>query len=263
MTEPLFELAGVSHGFPGGVPALDNINTSISSEGCLAMMGCNGAGKSTLLHILAGLVLPVSGQAMWHGQTISPQVLNKDKSLRSDFRRRVGIVFQDPDSQWLCDTVLDEVMYGPLQIWPKQEATDRASSVIQIMGIEHLATQPPYVLSGGEKRRVALASVIAMDPDTLLLDEPTSNLDAATIDFLITLLQEFKARPGKTVIMATHDLPLVEELADRCLVLTPCHKVARTGSLEEIMGDRELLRQMNLVRRRDSGAAITRDMTQS
>ncbi len=250
MTGALFELQQVSHGFPGGTLALDQLDLTISPGGCVALMGCNGAGKSTLLHILAGLVSPVEGQVLWQGKQLSPSVLNRSKPLRTDFRRQVGIVFQDPDSQWLCDTVLDEVMYGPLQIWPEDEAVARVTPLLQVMGVEHLSGQPPYVLSGGEKRRVALASVISMDPEELLLDEPTTSLDAATIDFLLDWLNEYIARPGKTLIMATHDLDLVRELADRCIVLTPCHKLARHDTTANVLSDEELLRQMNLVSRK-------------
>lgn len=253
MTPPLFELKAVSHGFQGGTQALDCLNLQVATGEFLGLLGCNGAGKSTLLHILGGLISAQQGSVQWLGRAISVQLLSRDISLRSEFRRSVGTVFQDPDSQWLCDTVKEEVLYGPLQIWNRDEAQARVLQVMEIMGINHLAEQPPYTLSGGQKRRVALASIISMDPDVLLLDEPTSSLDAATTDFLIDWLKEFINRPGKTLIIATHDLELVRELTSRCLVITPCHKLAREGTTRDILADENLLRQMNLLSRRQSG----------
>ncbi len=262
MSAPLFKLDNISHGFQAESKALDCINTHIEAGDCLALLGCNGAGKSTLLHILGGLITPTEGSVQWCGREISMQLLSRDNVLRSEFRRSVGTVFQDPDSQWLCDTVKDEVLYGPLQIWPPAEAHARVAQIIEIMGINHLSEQPPYALSGGQKRRVSLASIISMDPDVLLLDEPTSSLDAATTDFLVDWLRDFTKRPGKTLIIATHDLELVRDLTTRCVVITPCHKLAREGTTSEILSDENLLRQMNLLGRRKVfalGAALTFD----
>ncbi len=249
MTAPLYELKNVSHSFQNDTQALDGLNTRIETGECLALLGCNGAGKSTLLHILGGLISAREGIVLWHGQEISVQLLSRNSAIRNNFRRSVGTVFQDPDSQWLCDTVKDEVLYGPLQIWDVEEAQVRVSQVMDIMGINHLAEQAPYTLSGGQKRRVALASIISMDPEVLLLDEPTSSLDAATTDFLIDWLQEYVKRPGKTLIIATHDLELVRELTTRCVVMTPCHKMAREAATADVLADENLLRQMNLLRR--------------
>jgi len=251
MVNSLYHLVNVTHSYSSGL-ALDGITVEITKGGCLGLVGCNGAGKSTLLYILGGLTSPQSGKVCWNDKELSPALLKHDRAFRKDFRRNVGIVFQDPDSQWLCDTVRDEVLYGPGQIWCFAEAERRALEALEVMGIAHLVQQAPYALSGGEKRRVALASIIAADPEVLLLDEPTASLDAATTDFLLDWLEEFIGRPGKTIIMATHDLALLRELADRCMVLTPCHRVAAYADTQSILGDTELLRQMNLIGRRST-----------
>lgn len=248
--KPLFQLRNITHEFTPGEPALAQIFAEIHTGRCTAILGCNAAGKSTLLHMLAGLLTPTHGDLQWHGNTVSAAILNQNQTLRSDFRRRVGIVFQDPDTQWLCETVQEEVEFGPRQIWPHIEASERAAQVMVTMGVNHLAARAPFTLSGGEKRRVALASVMALSPDVLLLDEPTLSLDAATTDFLLDWLHEYLAHPGKTLILASHDLQLVAELAPVALVLTPCHLLARVGSTREILGDFPFLRQMNLASRR-------------
>jgi len=248
--KPLFFLQNVSHQFgPEGL-ALDDVTLQIPAAGCVALLGANGAGKSTLLHLIAGVISPTSGELQWRGQPYSRAILEKDLNLRREFRRQVGMVFQDPDCQWLCETVREEVEYGPRQIWPAAEARERADQMMVLMGINHLADRAPYSLSGGQKRRVALASVMSLDPDVLLLDEPTLSLDAATTDFLVDWLVEFLARPGKTVILATHDLCLALEVGTWCAVLTPCHRLARTGRVAEIAGDKLFLQQMNLASRR-------------
>jgi len=249
MVEVLYRLENVTHSYASGL-ALDGISAQITKGGCLGLVGCNGAGKSTLLYILAGLTNAQSGTIYWNEKELSPSRFKRDGVFRKEFRRNVGIVFQDPDSQWLCDTVHEEVLYGPGQIWAFAEAERRALEALEVMGIAHLVEQAPYALSGGEKRRVAIASIIATDPEVLLLDEPTASLDAATTDFLLDWLEEFIGRPGKTVIMATHDLSLLRELADRCMVLTPCHRVAAYKPTCKVLADTELLRQMNLLGRR-------------
>lgn len=256
MTTPLFSLHSLSYEFSAGAPALDAISASIPSGGCTALLGCNGAGKSTLLHLLAGLLTPTSGELRWHDGALSADILQRHPPLRSDFRRQVAIAFQDPDAQWLCETVQQEVEFGPMQIWPAAEARERAAQIMITMGINHIADRAPYMLSTGQKRRVALASILAVDPAVLLLDEPTAGLDAATMDFLLDWLLEFRSTPGKTVIMATHDLAVVHELATTALVLTPCHKLAGAALVEDLLRDRAFLRQMNLLSRRSASPQI-------
>lgn len=251
---PLFQLENLSHRYSSGL-ALDGISLQLDAGKSIGLLGCNGAGKSTLLYILAGLLAPAQGTLSWCGQPISPEILKRDDQLRQAYRRQVALQFQDPDIQWLCDSVLDEVSYGPRQVFPAAECEARVHDALQIMGIPHLAQLAPFNLSGGEKRRVCLASAIALDPDVLLLDEPTASLDATTTDFLVDWLQEYRRRPGKSLILASHDLDLVAELTDEAVVLTPCHRLSRFGLTSEILADQNHLRQMNLLRRRGAVSA--------
>ena len=250
MTTRLFSLDQLTFKFQQSQTALDDITVEISFGVSLALLGCNGAGKSTLLQILAGLLAPASGIVCWKDDILSPTNLQKDPALRTRFRKSVGLLFQDPDSQWLCDTVKEEVSYGPNQLWSKDEVESRVFQMMASMGIEHLSHRPPYTLSGGEKRRVALASVLVNNPEVLLLDEPTASLDAATTDFLVDHLQEFRRQDNKTLIIASHDLPFIEELTEQAIVLTPCHKLSRVTSTSAVIQDIPFLRQMNLMRRR-------------
>ncbi len=246
---PVFQLQGITHKFTPDTTALDNISAQIHSGTATAIVGANGAGKSTLLHLLAGLITPTSGDLLWCGQPISAALLHQNQALRKDFRRKVSIVFQDSDTQWLCETVRDEIEFGPRQIWSANESRDRAEHCMVTMGITHLAARAPFTLSSGEKRRVALASSMVMSPDILLLDEPTASLDPATTDFLIDWLLDFITQPGKTLIFTTHDLSAVKELAENILVITPCHRLAREGKTADILPDTNFLRQMNLTGR--------------
>jgi cobalt/nickel transport system ATP-binding protein len=162
------------------------------------------------------------------------------------FRRRVGLVFQNPDVQLFNPTVFDEVAFAPLQLgWPKQKLMAKIEETLQLMGIAHLRERPPYRLSGGEKKRVALASVIVLDPEVLLLDEPTATLDPRSQSQIIDLIQGWKGS-SKTVITATHQLEILEDIADRVVVLEE-GRVSATGTPAEIMANRELLLRANLV----------------
>ena len=162
------------------------------------------------------------------------------------FRRRVALVFQNPDVQLFNPTVFDEVAFGPLQLqWPKEQVLSRVAATLELMKIEHLRDRPPYRLSGGEKKRVALASVIVLDPEVLLLDEPTSTLDPRSQSQIIDLIQEWKGS-SKTVITATHQLEIVEDIAERIVVLEE-GKVAASGKPSEILSNHELLLRANLV----------------
>jgi cobalt/nickel transport system ATP-binding protein len=158
----------------------------------------------------------------------------------------VALVFQNPDVQLFNPTVFDEVAFGPLQMdWSSAEVVAKVDKTLQLMGIGHLRDRAPYRLSGGEKKRVALASVIVLDPEVLLLDEPTSMLDPRSQSQLIDLIQQWKGS-AKTVITATHQLEIVEDIADRVFVLEQ-GSVAASGSAHDILSDGDLLLRANLV----------------
>ena len=169
----------------------------------------------------------------------------------------MALVFQNPDVQLFNPTVFDEVAFGPLQMqWSKEEVLSRVSATMELMGIAHLRDRPPYRLSGGEKKRVALASVIVLDPDVLLLDEPTSTLDPRSQSQVIDLIQDWKGS-SKTVITATHQLEIVDDIASRVLVLEE-GRVGATAAPAEILANYELLLRANLVHaHRHSHGTIT------
>ena len=241
---PLFELQDVGFEYDR-IPALRGLSLEVAEGESIALLGANGSGKSTLLRILDALYFPSHGSITFCGQPLSPDLLNQNGFALS-FRRRVALVFQNPDVQLFNPTVFDEVAFGPLQLeWPREQVLSRVSATLELMQIAHLRDRPPYRLSGGEKKRVALASVIVLDPDVLLLDEPTSTLDPRSQSQIIDLIQEWKSS-SKTVITATHQLEIVEDIAERIVVLEE-GKVSASGRPAEILSNHELLLRANLV----------------
>lgn len=246
MTEnqKVFELDSVCYRYEK-LAALDGLTLNIQSGTRVALLGANGSGKSTLLRLLDGLYFPTSGSISFFGQKLHPDLFVED-SFAFSFRRRVGLVFQNSDAQLFNPTVLDEVAFGPLQLhWPKDEILDRVHRVLEWMEITHLKDRPPHRLSGGEKKRVALASVLVLDPEILLLDEPTAALDPRSESQIIDLLIGW-GDGAKTVVTATHDLGLVEDIADSCFLLQS-GKVIAEGTPSNILGDISLLEKASLV----------------
>jgi cobalt/nickel transport system ATP-binding protein len=226
----------------GAVLALDRVSIEIQEGQRSALLGANGSGKSTLLRMLDGLCFPDSGTVSFRGDSIDALSFEDDRFALA-FRRRVGLVFQNPDVQLFNPTVFDEVAFGPLQMrWTRNEIRDRVGATLEALEIAHLKDRPPHRLSGGEKKRVAIASVLVLDPEVLLLDEPTAALDPRSQSQIIDLLIGCK----KTVIIATHDLGLVEDIADDCFLLQSGRLVAH-GLPAEILGDEALLRGSNLI----------------
>lgn len=227
------------------VVALDGVSLAIQDGKRSALLGANGSGKSTLLRMLDGLVFPDAGTVTFHGQTISQEALEDDEFAMS-FRRRVGLVFQNPDVQLFNPTVFDEVAFGPLQMrWPKAEILSRVQATMDTLEIAHLKDRPPHRLSGGEKKRVAIASVLVLDPEVLLLDEPTAALDPRSQSQIIDLLIGW-GDGKKTVITATHDLGLVEDIADDCFLMQNGKLIAHRAPAD-ILKDEALLRSSNLI----------------
>jgi len=215
-------------------------------------MGPNGCGKSTLLKVLAGLIFPDSGSVRAFGQFLTPASLGRLSFFR-EFRRRVGLVFQNSDAQLFNPTVFEEIAFGPAQLgFPPDEVACRVRDMLALMEIEELADRAPFQLSEGQKRRVALAAVLAVDPEVLLLDEPTTGLDPRTNDRLVEILWGLR-RLGKTMLVATHDLELARLVTDRSVVIGEDHRVWADGPTAEILADRDLLYRANLVGRAWTG----------
>jgi cobalt/nickel transport system ATP-binding protein len=252
----LFELESLTFRF-NRVVALDALTMSIPAGGRIGLLGANGSGKSTLLRILDGLYFPDSGHVRFEGEALTERRFGDDRFAHG-FRRRVGMVFQNPDAQLFNATVLDEVAFGPLQLgWRAADVRERVMDALDRFRIEHLKDRVPQRLSGGEKKRVALASVLVMDPDVLLLDEPTDALDPRSQSQVVDLLMGW-ADGSKSVITATHHLGILEEIADRCFVLDR-GRLAAERTPSDLLADQDLLDRTNLIhvhRHRHAGARV-------
>jgi cobalt/nickel transport system ATP-binding protein len=227
---PAVRVRGLCHTYPGGGPALDGVDLEVAPGERVAVLGPNGAGKTTLVLHLNGVLTPTQGAVEIGGLAVVKQNLR-------EVRRRVGIVFQDPDDQLFMPTVRDDVAFGPSNLgWSSEEVERRVAAALDAVGMAHAADRPPHHLSFGERRRVAVATVLSMDPEVLVLDEPTSNLDPASRRELAEVIRSLSV----TVVLVTHDLPYALELCPRSVLLDRGVVVAdaRTGDL---LADRALM----------------------
>ena len=228
-----------------GVAALRGLSLNVREGERIALLGANGSGKSTLLRMMDGLLFATSGTMKFRGQALTEAALGDDK-FALGFHRQVGLVFQNPDVQLFNPTVFDEVAFGPLQLgWPREEILDRVHAALNWIGAEHLKDRAPYRLSGGEKKRVAIASVVVLEPDVLLLDEPTAALDPRSQSQVIELLGSWNDG-RKTIITATHQLEVLGEICERAVVLEGGAIVADAAP-QTILNDTALLQRANLV----------------
>jgi len=230
-------------------PALNGVDLTVAQGEKVALLGANGCGKSTLLKVLNGLVFPSRGTFTAFGEPITEDAL-EDEQMNTAFRSRIGFVFQNSDAQVFSPTVREELAFGPLQLGlDRIEATARVTDILAMLDISDLADRAPFQLSGGQKKRVAIGTVLIMNPDVLLFDEPTAGLDPRTGEWLTGLIAELAAA-GKTIVMATHDLDNLDRLADRCLVFTEEHRIIADGTPAEILSQRQLLLDVNLTHAR-------------
>ena len=223
--------------YPDGTAALQGVSFRIEPGSAVAFVGGNGAGKSTLLLHLNGCLLTQRGEVR-----IGDALLTRATVARA--RRAVGLVFQDPDDQLFMPTVAEDVAFGPLNAgWPPEQVAAGVAAALERVGLAHVRDRPPYRLSAGEKRAVAIATVLAMAPDILVMDEPSSHLDPRARRRLIELLRSFE----HTRVIATHDLELVVEVCSRVIVLDGGRVVA-DGPTVQILDDEALMRAHGLER---------------
>jgi cobalt/nickel transport system ATP-binding protein len=242
-TEAAFTLRGVTYTYAGRHTALAGIDLDIDFGERIALLGANGSGKSTLLKLLDGVIGPSGGSMRALGRDVAAVAAGQDAF---SFHREVGLVFQDPDIQLFSATVLDDVAFGPLQLGLQQhEVRTRCDVALAQMDIAHLADRAPFELSGGEKKRAAIASVLSLGPRVLLLDEPTAALDPRSKWVLVNLIRELG--DDHTIVTATHDLDVVPLIANRVVVLGENRRVLASGSPEAILSDRGLLIEANLI----------------
>jgi cobalt/nickel transport system ATP-binding protein len=243
---PVFEVKDLSYSYAGRVPALDGVSLTVRAGEIVALAGANGSGKSTLLKLMDGLIFPTRGEILAFGRPLTEKAF-QDRDFIRFFRERVGMVFQDPDVQLFSPTVWDEVTFGPLQLRiPVQDVAARGNRALELLDISHLKERPPYLLSGGEKKKVALACVLSMQPQVLLLDEPTGGLDPRSQGKLIDFLLEWSAA-GNTLIFSSQELDMVEEIASRLVVLGEGHRIEADGTPGDLLSDPDFLIKTNLV----------------
>lgn len=244
--EITFDVREISYAYDRAFVALDRISLSVRKGERVAILGANGSGKSTLLKLLDGLYFPSSGQICFNGIPLTETALRND-DFQFAFRRQVGFVFQDSDVQLFCPSVWEEVAFAPLQMGLSQdEISSRVQNALAALRIEELSDRAPHHLSGGEKKRVALASVLSLDPDVWLLDEPTAGLDPQSRFWLEEFIYT-QGNLGKTVLFATHDLGLVKASADRVFVFNQEHCMVASGAPQDILSDAALLTACNLL----------------
>ena len=242
----VFSCRDLRYSYLDRFPALDGVSLDVVAGEKLALLGANGCGKSTLLKVLDGLVHPASGTFHAFGEAVTEDRL-EDEQFSKGFRSRVGFVFQNSDAQVFSPTVREEIAFGCLQLGMSREDTlARVDDVLAMLDIAGLADRAPFQLSGGQKKRVAIASVLVMNPEVLLFDEPTAALDPRTQHWLTQLIGELNGA-GKTIVLATHDLDVLDVLADRALVFSEDHRIVCEGTPADLLADRELLTAVNLI----------------
>lgn len=209
MSHHYVQFENVSYEYPDGNEALHEVNFRITHGERVALLGLNGSGKSTLLLHTNGLLLPTSGRVVVGDVPVT-------KKTAPDVRRRVGLVFQNPDDMLFMPTIADDVAFGPRNMkLPDEEVERRVEASLRAVGLSDKRDRASFQLSGGERRAAAIASVLSMEPDILLLDEPSANLDSEAEERLIEILDNFH----HTILLATHDLPLAERICRRAITL--------------------------------------------
>jgi cobalt/nickel transport system ATP-binding protein len=237
----LFRLENVSYRYPDGTLALDGVSLSFEKGERTALLGPNGCGKTTLLLHLNGILKPTSGKVYFEDKP-----LEYTSKFLLNLRRRVGFIFQDPNDQLFAPTVRQDVAFGPLNLGqPIDKVKKSVDEALKTVGMSEYADKPPHFLSLGQKKRVALAGVLAMQPEVLVMDEPTSNLDPRASIEILRLLLRLNQEFGLTLILATHDVDMVPLFANKLYIMSK-GKIVLEGSPEEIFSNTELIRSVNL-----------------
>lgn len=238
MSELAVDVENLDYKYPDGTWALRDVSFKVHTGESILLLGKSGVGKSTLLMNLNGLLTPTKGAIHIFGKKVV------EKNLR-DIRRRVGFVFQNPENQLFCPTLWDDVAFGPINLgFPQEEVEERVEKALKLVGLEEYAEKPPHHLSFGEKRRAALATILSMEPDILLLDEPTANLDPKSVENIISILKELSSK-GKTIIIATHDVDTLPQITDRTMIMYN-GEIKVVGSTIEVLQDFATLERCGL-----------------
>lgn len=240
----MIELKNVCYSYKEA-DALEYINLKIEKGEAVALIGPNGSGKSTLLKLINGIVFPKKGTYTFEGKEINEKVLSESKFSKL-FHKRIGFVFQNSEAQLFCSSVYEEIAFGPRQMgFEEFEVDKRVKDCLKLLAIEALEKRIPYNLSGGEKKRIAIASVLALNPEVLVLDEPMNGLDPKTKRFLRDLIIKLNSA-GKTIICSTHDFEYVKDVFKRALVFSQNHTIIRDDEYERVVNDEEFLIDYNI-----------------
>ena len=240
MTNIQLSTENLSFTYPDGTQALKNINIEIEKGEKVAIIGPNGAGKSTLFSHFNGLTEPTSGCVKIEGKPIS---FEKDELLK--VRQKVGIVFQDPNDQLFAPTVKEDIAFGPMNLGLSyDEVEKRVEDALKMVGMENYEDKTPHHLSGGQQKRIAIAGIIAMKPELMILDEPTAGLDPDGVEKVLNIMNQLN-EDGMTLIISSHDIDMISKYADKIFVLYN-GEIIESGNKNKIFSEMELLKKANL-----------------
>lgn len=240
MTNIQLSTENLSFTYPDGTQALKNINIEIEKGEKVAIIGPNGAGKSTLFSHFNGLTEPTSGCVKIEGKAIS---FKKDELLK--VRQKVGIVFQDPNDQLFAPTVKEDIAFGPMNLGLSYgEVEKRVEDALKMVGMENYEDKTPHHLSGGQQKRIAIAGIIAMKPEIMILDEPTAGLDPDGVEKVLNIMNQLN-KEGMTLIISSHDIDMISKYADKIFILYN-GEIIESGNKNKIFSDMELLKKAHL-----------------
>jgi cobalt/nickel transport system ATP-binding protein len=239
----MIELKNLSFSWPGEAKLLENLSLRVRPGEKVVLLGANGCGKSSVLKLMNGLLAPQQGEVLWKGETLTRATLRQGNRATA-FRRACVLLFQHPEAMLFNPTVRDELAYGPRQLGLADIAA-RVARWSEELGLGPLLDKPPFLLSGGQKQKLALACLLVLDPELLLLDEPSASLDPATVGWLVDTL----VHSDKTLVIATHNLSLAAELGERCIVLGQKGQILFDGPTRMALSGTDLLEQAGLAHR--------------
>ena len=225
---------------------LEDINLTINKGESIALIGPNGSGKTTLLKILNGILIPTKGKYILDDEEITKK--NLENTLFSKkFHKKIGFVFQNSDVQLFCPDVYDEIAFGTIQMGLSEEEIDiRVNDCLKLLNIEKLKYKESYKLSGGEKKRVTIASVLALNPEILILDEPLNEIDPKGKKFIKELLIELN-KSGKTIICSTHEFEYIKGIFNRAIVFSENHRIIKDSNFNNVLSDKKFLKDNNII----------------
>lgn len=242
----MIDIRNVSYSYGAEVTALKNINLHIDEGEAIALIGVNGSGKSTLMKLINGLIIADNGSYFFEDEEINNKKMQNEEFSKA-FHKKIGFVFQNSDVQLFCSNVYDEIAFGPRQMGiDEEEVKKRVEDTLKLLKIEELRNRQPYHLSGGEKKKVSIASVVVLNPDVYIFDEPMNGLDPKTKRFLKEFMITIN-NAGKTILCSTHDFEYVKGVFKRAVVFSNNHTIIRDGIYDEIMNDSEFLYDNNII----------------